>query len=265
MKKIFLINLTLCGRTRQYFAPDDGAGTGGNEPGAANPVAEPSGGAATDPAPGATEEPAAPQAGQKVQSPEDNAKFAAIRRETEQKAMDKVVSEMGMEWNGKPIKTYAEYQSALTERQAIEDAQKHNIDPEVYTKIQTLESKVNQYERKDVLSQQEQKLMNDPTVKDLYGQFKDQTKQLADTYGVDLETAFSLVLRENIGSIVNQNKVDVEGLKKQAVQDYIEQIRTGRTPTEGGGSSPVIVTDTPKTLEDARKGALAMLRAQRNQ
>lgn len=53
-----------------------------------------------------------------VQSAEDNAKYASIRREAESKARDKVISEMYGNQYG--IHTYDEYQVALKEQEKIE-------------------------------------------------------------------------------------------------------------------------------------------------
>ena len=49
-------------------------------------------------------------------------------------------------------------------------------------------------------------------------------------------------------------------MKQQAIKEYVEKLKTGQRPVEGSGSSPVIVTDTPKTFEDARKQALEVMR-----
>lgn len=51
-----------------------------------------------------------------VQSPEENAKFAAVRREAEARARDAVIAELYGESHG--IKTYADYQRAIAEQQA---------------------------------------------------------------------------------------------------------------------------------------------------
>lgn len=61
-------------------------------------------------------EPAEPQTVEKpIQTPEQNAEYAKIRRESEARARDATIAELGYEYNGKPIKTYAEYQQALKE------------------------------------------------------------------------------------------------------------------------------------------------------
>lgn len=59
-----------------------------------------------------------------VQTAEDNAKFAAIRREAEAKAQararDETIAEMGMVWNGQLITTYDQYVKAKAESDAYQ-------------------------------------------------------------------------------------------------------------------------------------------------
>lgn len=67
-----------------------------------------------------------------VQTPEENAKFAQLRRDYEaktqtarQQARDEFIASQGYTWNGKPITTEAEYNQALQEKK-YQDA---GIDP----------------------------------------------------------------------------------------------------------------------------------------
>lgn len=67
---------------------------------------------------------AAPVVEKPVQSAEENAKFATIRREAEAKARDKTIADMGMEWNGQPITTYEQYMKAKAESEQMAREQK---------------------------------------------------------------------------------------------------------------------------------------------
>lgn len=67
-----------------------------------------------------------------VQSAEDNAKFAEVRRKAESETRDKVIADMGYEWNGKPITTYDQYMKAKAEAEEQtrrEELQEKGIDP----------------------------------------------------------------------------------------------------------------------------------------
>lgn len=71
---------------------------------------------------------AAPQQDNKqVQSAEENANYAKIRREAEykarQKARDEWVAEQNYSWNGKPITTEEAYKQALYEQELVEKGQ----------------------------------------------------------------------------------------------------------------------------------------------
>jgi hypothetical protein len=93
-------------------------------------------------------EPAEPQ----KQSAEENARYAAIRREVESKAEQRIketterakqeardawIAEQGYEWKGKPIKTEAEYKQALKEHELEEKIRKQysNVPDELLNEI----------------------------------------------------------------------------------------------------------------------------------
>jgi hypothetical protein len=79
-----------------------------------------------------SEEVAPSQNEKPVQTPEQNAEFAKVRREAETKARDAVIAEMYGESHG--IHTYAEYQKALADQKAAEQRAKfqeeNGIDPD---------------------------------------------------------------------------------------------------------------------------------------
>lgn len=102
-------------------------------------------------------EPAEPQQANEQkpsQSPEENAKYAQIRREYEgrlraeterakQEARDEYIASQGYEWNGKQIKTEAEYNQAVREKQIYDKYQAQGLPEDV---IQQL-AKVDQLEK----------------------------------------------------------------------------------------------------------------------
>jgi hypothetical protein len=101
-------------------------------------------------------EPATPSVEKPVQTAEDNARFAAIRREAEakaeqrikeatekarreaaQEARDSWIAEQGYEWKGKSIKTEAEYKQALKEKELEEKihSQYSNVPDEIVNEL----------------------------------------------------------------------------------------------------------------------------------
>lgn len=103
-----------------------------------------------------TEEVANPQQEKPVQSKEENAKFAEVRRRAEAEARDKTIADMGMVWNGKPITTYDQYVKAKAEaeeeqrRQSLQD---RGIDPNVVDEY--VNSNPTVKKAKELLEQQE--------------------------------------------------------------------------------------------------------------
>lgn len=158
-----------------------------------------------------------------VQSPEQNAQFAKIRREAESRARDQMISEMYGQTHG--IHTYADYQAALQEQRAREEAEKLGVDPELYSRFNSLESELNTLRREKTFIQQEAELSKDPVKGNLYSQWKDDVHQIANNFDVDLKTAFTLILDERLGDILNQST-------QKAQQDAIKKI------TSNGQSSP---------------------------
>lgn len=171
---------------------------------------------------GVNEEVAEPQE-KPVQSQEENALFAKMRRENEARvrqaqieARDNMIAEMGMEWNGQPIRTYDEYQKALKEKQLMEEAQQRGIDPKAYAETQLLREEVASYRRESLLTQQDYELTSDPDKGALYNSWKDDIREMADRHGCDLNTAFSVILTERIGEVLsmNQKKIQNETIAK---------------------------------------------------
>lgn len=155
-----------------------------------------------------------------VQSPEENSRYAKIRREAEaraeQRAMDKVVQEMQMEWNGRPISTYADYQRALREQSLMQEAEQQGIDPQFYAEFKTMQEELKGYRQEKTFMEQERELANDPIKGEFYGQWKDEIRQMATTYGVDLRTAFTITLENNLPNILNSKtqQIQNETIKK---------------------------------------------------
>ncbi len=80
----------------------------------------------------------------------------------------------------------------------------------------------------------------------------DQVAQIRQEKGLSIVDSYLRVTRTQ--------QPNIEEVKQQAIKEYVEKLKTGQRPVEGSGSSPVIVTDTPKTFEDARKQALEVMR-----
>ena len=194
-----------------------------------------------------------------VQSQEQNALFAKIRREAEQKARDRVIAEMGMEWNGAPIKTYDDYQRAVREKQLMEEAQQQGLDPQFYTDFKNMQDELQNYRRNTMITQQDAELVNDPVKGELYNQWKSDVIDMANRYNTDLKTAFSVVLEERLGEVLAMNA-------KKIQNDTISKINENKTTTPGSLSASneqpslnawdMSDNDFEKMMERASRGEL---------
>lgn len=217
---------------------------------------------------------ATPQESKPVQSAEENAKYAAIRREAEanakseaQKAIDSEYDRLyGAEYG---IHSKADYDNYVTELQRQQEIQqqatKYNADPELMAYIKSLEDRVNTSENN--LKQQQEAADREVFDKQLQSQVSE-VLDLAKKEGIDIteEQLLQAAVDNNLADMKKVYKlikpdVDMETLKQNAIKDYIEKLKSGNVPIEASGAAPSVVTETPKSFEDARKGAAAMLKA----
>jgi hypothetical protein len=174
-----------------------------------------------------------------VQTAEENSKFAAIRRESErqvkeyQQRMDNFAKQYG-------YSDFAEMESEQIRQQREQEAQKLNVDPQFYNEFIGLKDKVSQFEtekqqleQEKAFIQQETALKNDPATKDFYNQWESEIKEKAKAYGCDLDTAFTLKIRESLADIT-------KGVATKAEQSAIQKITGNGLSSPGslsGGSS----------------------------
>lgn len=186
--------------------------------------------------------------------------FAKRLSEMTTKAKDELIAEI---YGDSGIKTFAEYQAAKAEQEAAKKAAEQNIPVEIFKELQSTKStaqqaldKLAQYERKEAMTKEAEKLSNDEAWGDFYKANKDEIHALAEEGNVSLDVAKLLVLDKK-----GFPKVDEAKLKEQAVKEYLEGIKKGNKPVEGNGPTPVVVPSAPKTFAEARQNSLAMLRA----
>lgn len=171
---------------------------------------------------------AAPQQEERhVQTAEENAKYAAIRRQAEQKAMDKVIAEI---YGSQGITTYAQYQEAIRQQQREAEAQQRGIDPEFYNEFSSVKEELDNIKREKALMQQEQQLSSDPKVGQLFNEWKAEVKDLANQYNVDYDTAFTILARERIADVMSSQRTKAE-------QEAIKGLQTNAQTSPGSLST----------------------------
>jgi hypothetical protein len=234
----------------------------------------PSDPAPADPAPGAPTEPADPEPGKPpAQDPATNAAFADMRRqkeglETKLKAADAWVAENFGESHG--LKTWDEYQEALKKEKERQSYQSASTDPDKLQELinKNVDDKINQHpavkQANELLGKQKLQEEIDSLNKE-YPELKikslDDLNKLPNVEKIyDRHINKGLSLLEAYELVNRPHKVDVGKIKEDGVKEYFDKLKTNKRPVEGGGPAPVIVTETPKTFEAARKGAMEMLR-----
>jgi ribosomal protein L20A (L18A) len=149
-----------------------------------------------------------------VQSAEDNARFAEIRRRAESEARDKLIAEMYGDSHG--IRTYAEYQQALEETKRQEELEKlvqQNI-PEDYA-VEMMESRKfrQQFE-------EQQRYIQERQIKDkMYQEFLEAYPEFNDS-----EKAKTIP--QEVWSKVREGKNLLDAFNNYKVKEYQKQFET---------------------------------------
>lgn len=149
-----------------------------------------------------------------VQSDEDNAKYAAIRRDAERKARESTQKAIDAEYSRLygaeyGIHSKADYDAYLERQRLIEEGK----DPEVHN----LKNKVELFEFRDKINSQRETLRNDPNNGDLFKEWEPELNERMQLYEqmfkdrqinqrVDLETAFTLMWKEKGPKIISELK-----------------------------------------------------------
>lgn len=199
-----------------------------------------------------------PQVAEKpVQTPEENAKFAQIRRDYEvkiatekTKAIDEYIASQGYVFDGKPITTKAEYDQAIElndERQRQEDLRAQGIDPKMvedYVNNNPTVKWAKEYQTKQQQEEAKQKQFLEfaeayPDVKgdqipaEVWQQF-DQGKSLVDAY-TKVENA--------------KLKAEINRIKLETEQETIRKINNNATTSPGSAAGGNVVHKT-KAVSD---------------
>lgn len=182
-----------------------------------------------------------------VQDKETNAQYAAMRRETEKKAKDAVISEMYGETYG--IHTYEDYKAALDKQKAAEEAEKMGVDPDFYQQFNSMKSKLDAIEREKTLLEQDAKMRSDPARGELYKQWESDVKDKAVNYAVDLKTAFLLLLDERLPDLLSGTKTKAE---QEAVKKILNNAQSspGALGSEGAEPASSLKNMSDKDFED---------------
>lgn len=203
------------------------------------------------------------------QAPDVNASFAALRREKEaaQAQIDMANQLIAKLYGTDGITNVEQLQTALTQAeqqaQVEQQAQQMNANPALIQELNSLKSEI------DMMKQEKQSAERDRAIAEMKNQMQEVLK-VAQSEGMNITedqllTAAQEKNMNNFHDVYKLIKPDVnsEEYKNKIIADYINGLKSGQIPVEGGGSTPSTVVQTPKTWDDAKNGAIAMLRGQK--
>lgn len=186
-----------------------------------------------------------------TQSAEDNAKFAAIRREAEQKARDKARDELIAEMYGEShgIKTYAEYQEAVKKAQEEAEIQSHidkGIDPEIAKELAEAKKFRQQYKQEQLTKQQQEKQKQDfKEFLDTYPDIKAEDIPPQVWAEVDKGTPLKIAYGLHENAILKAKLAEYEkGSKTQQINATNAESSTGSVTGNGSPNDGFISYDT---------------------
>ena len=200
------------------------------------------------------------------QAPDVNATFAQMRREKEaaQAQIDMANQLIAKLYGNDGITNVEQLGTALTQAeqqaQVEQQAQQMQANPALIQELNSLKSEI------DMMKQEKQSAERDRAIKDMKNQMQEVLK-MAQSEGMNIteDQLLSAAQEKNMNNFHDVYKLikpdtNSQEYKDKIIADYINSLKSGQIPVEGGGNTPSTVMQTPKTMEDARNGAIAMLR-----
>lgn len=182
-----------------------------------------------------------------VQTAEENAKYAAIRREAEQKAytkaQDELIASMYGESHG--IYTKADYDKAVKEAQEQQEIQNHidkGIDPEIAKELAEAKKFRQQYEQEQLTKQQQDKQRQDfKEFLEIYPDIKAEDIPPQVWAEVDKGTPLKIAYGLHENAILKAKLAEYEkGSKTQQINATNAESSTGSVTGNGQGSDGTI-------------------------
>lgn len=187
----------------------------------------------SEPETSVTEEVAEPQQEKPVQSKEDNARFAEVRRKAEAEARDKLISEMYGDSHG--IHSYADYQQAVEQQAEAErraQLQEQGIDPSIVDQYVSNNPVVKKAAELIQQQEQQQKQARD------YGEFLDYFKS---ENGRDYNAATDTIPNE-VWAAVAQGKTLADAYARHDSRQLRAKLKAFEANKVNAASSPGSVT-----------------------
>ncbi|MFW9968628.1 MAG: hypothetical protein ACFFDF_00410 [Candidatus Odinarchaeota archaeon] len=193
-----------------------------------------------------------------VQDAETNAKFADVRRKTEQETRDKLISEMYGESHN--IHTYADYQKALEKQKEDEEVKQYasnnymtedqaRKELERDKEIQSLRQEVNKTKFMSTIDEQKKALKDKPFFSELESDIDNLIKDTINSgQSVDVETAYKYLCGEKLPELLENAKTNAS---KSTIADIQDVRRRGGVVKSDGGADDVDISDVDLNMAKA--------------
>lgn len=197
-----------------------------------------------------------------MQQPDVNAAFAQLRREKEAlQAQTDLANQLIAKVHGQDgINNVQDFQNAVLMAEQQAQAEQMQVNPALIQKLTMLEDKIQNME------QEKQTSERDRTIQQMKTQMQEVlAKAQAEGMNVTEDQLLNAAQEKNMNNFHDVYKLikpetNSEEYKNKIIADYINGLKTGQIPVEGGGNTPSTVVSTPKSWQDAKNGAMAMLR-----
>lgn len=158
-------------------------------------------------------------------------KTQAFSRRLQEKLDDQIASFGWMNhYTKKPIRTRADLMAFYQQQEGGQMHDDQGEDPVLYNQLADLKRKVTMYEHRDTNAAQDQRLANDEEVGMFYRSVRNDVQAIAHEAGVDIESAFMVLLRQNAGKLMGD-------VKKQTQDDTLRKALATQTASPGSLSS----------------------------
>lgn len=188
-----------------------------------------------------TEEVAKPQ-----QSKDDNAKYAAIRREAEKKAKDQMISEMYGETHG--IHTYSDYQKAIETEKRKTAAEERGVDYNVLEELINDDPRVKQANELLTKREQEQKTQKEQI--EFLDYFQEQFKRPFSPDTDDIPVEVFQLAETGVPLLVAYKAVGETSYLKKQLNELQSKLSADETNKKNAESSPGGITPSNTTDSD---------------
>lgn len=179
-------------------------------------------------------------------------------RKTQELAVERKLAERLRQMGYEPQQLLEEWEA----QEMQEQAQKAGVDPEFYQSVINMQAEFDSLKREKTMMEQDAALQNDPVHGELYKKWQKDVRTYAEQLGTDIETAYTLLLRERIPEILADTQRKGE---QSAIKNIINRDNASAGPVDGAPAQlktdiwSMKSDDFNQMIEKAKRGELKNL------